>query len=346
MARNYSNIHKIEKQPSNPAAPISSGAPLASVSVDLDNLWSYLKTQGVVGWQEHPGYLERITPRILACFERLGLTSTFFIVGRDAADGCNADVMRSISQAGHEIANHTFEHEPWLHLYSAAQLETDFSMSEEAIEAATGQRAFGFRGPGFSSSPEVLNTLVRRGYQYDASVLPTPLGPLARLAFSLSSGKLSAEERRKRSGLYGPLSNAVRPLRPFHIRPGLVEVPVTTMPLVRAPIHLSYLFFLAQRSESLARLYWSTAITMCRALGVGPSLLLHPTDFFDANEVPEMAFFPGMKIPVARKQALVEYAITSLQRHWNTGTMIAHARSAMCASPMPKTVPHLATSRS
>ena len=315
----------------------------ASVSVDLDNLWSYLKTQGEAGWEGYPGYLEKITPRILECFERLGLRTTFFIVGRDASMPRNRDVLRSIADAGHEIANHTFEHEPWLHLYTRQQLEDDFERSEEAILSATGHRPVGFRGPGFSSSPEVLATLVRRGYAYDASVFPTPLGPIARLAFKLGS-KLPPEEKAKRSGLYGPLSNAVRPLRPFHITPDLVEVPVTTMPMVRAPIHLSYLLFLAQRSDALARLYWSAAATMCRVFGVGPSLLLHPTDFFDGGEVPRMSFFPGMKIPAARKQALVEHAITTIQRHWSAGTLADHASTLRSAAPaIPVARPSTAT---
>lgn len=310
----------------------------ASISVDLDNLWSYLKTQGDARWASYPGYLEKITPRILECFDRLGLRTTFFIVGRDASMPRNRDVLRSIADAGHEIANHTFEHEPWLHLYTREQLEDDFERSEAAIHSATGQRPVGFRGPGFSSSPEVLATLVRRGYAYDASVFPTPLGPIARLAFNLGS-KLPPEEKAKRSGLYGPLSNAVRPLRPFHITPELVEVPVTTMPVVRAPIHLSYLLFLAQRSDALARLYWKAAATMCRAFGVGPSLLLHPTDFFDGSEVPEMSFFPGMKIPAARKLSLVEHAITTIQRHWSAGTVADHAstrRDAVSAIPVAR----------
>ena len=35
----------------------------ASVSIDLDNLWCYLKTQGVPGWESYPSYLDQVTPR-------------------------------------------------------------------------------------------------------------------------------------------------------------------------------------------------------------------------------------------------------------------------------------------
>jgi hypothetical protein len=32
--------------------------PAASISLDLDNLWSYLKTQGAPGWESFPSYLD------------------------------------------------------------------------------------------------------------------------------------------------------------------------------------------------------------------------------------------------------------------------------------------------
>lgn len=296
----------------------------ASISIDLDNLWSYLKTANVAGWESYPGYLHLVVPRILACLERQGIRATFFIVGRDAANPENAGPLRSIADAGHEIANHSFEHEPWMPTFSDVELAQDFNRSEQAIRAATGQRPRGFRGPGFCTSGRIRDVLRLRGYSYDASILPTFLGPVARFYFQLVT-KLPRGERDKRALLYGGFSNGTLPLHPFEIRPGLMEVPVTTMPVTRTPIHLSYLLFLARRSEALARLYWSTAVALCRLNRSGPSLLLHPTDFLDLTDVPEMKFFPAMGIPAERKIALVEFTLRSLQKHWRTGTVMEHA---------------------
>ena len=39
--------------------------PLCSLSLDLDNLWSYLKTHGEAGWDEYPSYLDVVVPRVL-----------------------------------------------------------------------------------------------------------------------------------------------------------------------------------------------------------------------------------------------------------------------------------------
>lgn len=313
------------------------GSECASVSVDLDNEWAYLKTQGVEAWKAFPSYLDKVVPRILGEFEAQEIAATFFVVGKDAAAPENAGALGMIAAAGHEIGNHSFMHEPWLHLYDEAELEADFDRSEQAILGATGARPVGFRGPGFSSSSAVRSLLCARGYRYDASIFPTTLGPMARAYFMMKSG-LTAEEKKKRSGLYGSLTDAFRTLRPFEIESGLVEVPVTTMPLTRFPVHLSYLLFLAQYSEALARLYWTTAVTLCRLRGVSPSLLLHPTDFLDGSDVPRMNFFPAMKIPAARKIALVRFTLESMKRNWAVGTVAAHAQSAVIAAERESTL--------
>jgi len=59
--------------------------PIASLSLDLDNLWSYMKTHGEAGWESFPTYLDKVVPAALDAMDRLGLSITFFIVGQDAA---------------------------------------------------------------------------------------------------------------------------------------------------------------------------------------------------------------------------------------------------------------------
>ncbi|TDU73422.1 polysaccharide deacetylase [Prosthecobacter fusiformis] len=301
----------------------------ASVSLDLDNQWAYMKTQGLDGWQDFPSYLDLVTPRILDTMRRAGLRITVFVVGKDASLKKNHAALQSLTEEGHEIANHSHMHEPWLHLYNEKELEAEFDQSEEAIFEATGQRARGFRGPGFSTSAAVRDLLIRRGYRYDASLFPTVMGPVARAYFFFTS-QLSPEEKAKRKGLYGNFSNAFSPLTPYQIQPGLLEIPVTTMPVFRTPVHLSYLLFLAQYSMPLARAYWDMAVGLCRLTDVAPSLLLHPTDFLDATDVPALGFFPAMKVPAEKKIELVRHALSSLRSHWGTATMgqVAHDLTA------------------
>src|SRR3954447_2743061 len=91
--------------------------PIASLSLDLDNKWSYLKTHGDRGWESYPSYLDVVVPRFLGMLKELGLRITVFVVGQDAACTSNRDALSAISASGHGIGNHSFHHEPWLHLY-------------------------------------------------------------------------------------------------------------------------------------------------------------------------------------------------------------------------------------
>ena len=300
--------------------------PLASLSLDLDNKWSYMKTHGDAGWEQFPSYLDVVVPRVLEILSQRQLKITFFIVGQDAALDKNFKALRSIAQDGHEIGNHSFNHEPWLHLYSRDQIEAELKRAEDAIQGATGVCPIGFRGPGFSLSGDVIDVLTRRGYQYDASTFPTFLGPLARAYYFMKS-RLDESQHEQRKNLFGSLRDGLRPLKPYRwqSRSGeLIEIPVTTMPLFRVPIHVSYLLYLAGLSEALALSYFRTAMSFCGMSGTEPSLLLHPLDFLGGDDDSDLSFFPAMQMRSKLKLAFVErvldlyghqFEVVSMQRH-------------------------------
>ncbi|HZR13834.1 MAG TPA: polysaccharide deacetylase family protein [Acidimicrobiia bacterium] len=300
---------------------------LASLSLDLDNQWSYMKTHGDAGWDSYPSYLDVVVPRVLDFLAARGLRITFFVVGQDAALDRNHDALAALSRAGHEIGNHSFRHEPWLHLYSEAELEKELTRAEDAIESATGVHPTGFRGPGYSLSETTLRVLVRRGYRYDASTLPTYLGPLAR-AFYFRSARLDDEQRRERSQLFGTWRDGARPVGPYRWSVDgttLLELPVTTMPVAKVPIHVSYLLYLSAYSPALARAYFRGALAMCRAARVGPSILLHPLDFLAADDVDALAFFPGMDLPLPRKLDTVAMSLDLLTNAFDVRPVGEHA---------------------
>lgn len=313
--------------------------PVASLSLDLDNQWSYMKTHGDAGWDEYPSYLDTIVPRALEFLADRDLCITFFIVGRDASIASNRSAIRSIADAGHEIGNHSFDHEPWLHLYSREELVNEFASTEAALIEATGKRPIGFRGPGYSLSSTVLDVLAERGYEYDCSTLPTYIAPLARAYYFFNSPEMSDEEREKRKKLFGKFSDGFRTLRPHLLDIGgreLVEIPVTTFPGVKTPIHASYLIYLSTFSESAARAYWQSALFACRVTGVEPSILLHPLDLMSGDDVPELSFFPGMSMPLERKLRLLSGFIDELRDRFEVVTMREHAdrfRRALAGSP-------------
>ncbi|MGB8860167.1 MAG: polysaccharide deacetylase family protein, partial [Ilumatobacteraceae bacterium] len=134
--------------------------PLASLSLDADNLWAYQMTHGDPGWDSYPSYLDALAAVVLPALDELGLRITFFVVGQDAALEQNRAAIASLATAGHEIGNHSFRHQPWLHRYSLEEIHTELRRTEEAIEDVTGTRPVGFRGPGYSLSPDVLRALM------------------------------------------------------------------------------------------------------------------------------------------------------------------------------------------
>jgi hypothetical protein len=271
-----------------------------------------------------------VVPRVLDFLKVRNLTITFFVVGQDAAVAENRTAIAAIAAAGHEIGNHSFCHEPWLHLYSEEEIDAELARAEESIATATGQRPVGFRGPGFSLSPATLRVLARRGYRYDASTFPTFLGPLAR-AYYFMTAKLSLAELRQRRRLFGTFKEGFRPLRPYRWKKdgaGLIEIPVTTMPLLKTPIHVSYLLYLSVFSRRLALAYFETALRLCRWTGTPPSLLLHPLDFLGCDDMHDLAFFPGMSLPSAVKLAFVGDALDRLAAHFTPHTLCEHAAEA------------------
>lgn len=314
--------------------------PFASLSLDLDNKWSYMKTHGDRGWETFPSYLDTVVPRALKFLEERKLKITFFIVGQDAALDKNRDALGQIGQGGHEIGNHSFHHEPWLHLYPEAEIEAELAQAEEVIERVTGQRPVGFRGPGFIFSNEILSVLLRRGYEYDASTFPTYMGPMAR-AYYFMTTKLTPKERQERKELFGKMSEGLRPVKPYRWRMNdktLLEIPVTTMPLFKVPIHASYVLYLSAMAPRLAVQYFKTALKLCRLTKTEPSLLLHPLDFLGADDTSDLSFFPAMRLPNAKKLEIVGDILGLLAKDYDVMNLQAYARAVTARAPALRTI--------
>ena len=304
--------------------------PLAAVSLDLDNKWSYMKTHGDAGWEDFPSYLDILIPQALDICDRLNLKITFFIVGQDAVLDRNRKPLEEITRNGHDVGNHSFKHEPWLHLWPRERIQEEIVLAEKAIEGVTGRKPTGFRGPGFSWSRDLLLVLKEFGYLYDASTLPTWIGPLGRLYYFWKSD-LSPEEKKNRDKLFGSFREVLLPVKPYDwsLPDGerLLEIPVTTMPFARTPFHFSYLLYLAQFSEAAMLAYLRTAVTLCRTTRTGMSFLLHPLDFLNAEEAPGLAFFPGMNIMKEKKRRALMNVLRVLSESFDLVPVKAYAES-------------------
>ncbi len=297
---------------------------LASISLDLDDQWSYMKVHGDEGWEKFPSYLDIVVPIFLDMFDKFDIKITFFVVGQDAAIEKNHKVLQSIIERGHEVGNHSFHHESWLKTYSKERIEEEIIKAEEAILNATGCRTNSFRGPGFSWSYDLLEVLQKRNYKFDASILPTYISPLMRRYYFWKS-KLSKEEKESRKELFGSFREGFYPLKPFiwkfKNKKSLIEIPVTTMPIFKIPFHQSYLLYISGVSKRLMIIYLRFAIFMCKITRTEPSYLLHPLDLIGGDDVPELSFFPGMNIKSQQKLEIFETAIRILKKNFELVNM-------------------------
>lgn len=302
---------------------------LCSLSLDLDNQWSYMKIHGDSGWKEYPSYLDTFIPYVLKALDELELKITFFIVGKDASLDKNSKAIRMISDNGHEVGNHSFHHESWIHLYSKEKIKDELDMAEKFIEKASGQKPIGFRGPGFSWSYYLLETLSEFNYLYDASTLPTFIGPLARMYY-FKTANLSKEDKKDRKELFGKFSDGFRPLKPYFWNLDsdnrILEIPVSTIPVFKTPFHLSYLIYLNNLSPFLMNTYLASAINLCKLTKTEPSFLLHPLDLIGGDQIKQLAFFPGMNVESKKKINLFNKIINELKNNFKIVNMGSFAK--------------------
>ncbi|MDH3495030.1 MAG: polysaccharide deacetylase, partial [Acidobacteriota bacterium] len=120
-------------------------------------------------------------------------------------------------------------------------------------------------------------------------------------------------------------------LKPYEWRIGekrITEIPVTTLPFLKTPIHASYVIYLATFSKTAARQYWRMALKMCRGAGVQPSLLLHPLDFLSGDDARELEFFPAMRMDTGEKIDFLSELLERYSGEFDVVCMKDHAANA------------------
>jgi polysaccharide deacetylase family protein (PEP-CTERM system associated) len=120
----------------------------------------------------YKGRVDVATRWVLEALAEKGICATFFVVGEIARD--QPALIRAISQAGHELASHSWDHRR-IHQHTPASFREDVRRSKETIEGITGQAVVGYRAPTFSLMRETawaIDVLAELGMAYDSSVYP------------------------------------------------------------------------------------------------------------------------------------------------------------------------------
>jgi len=75
------------------------------------------------------------------------------------------------------------------------------------------------------------------------------------------------------------------------------------------------------------KFYLRFAILMCKITQTPPSYLLHPLDLIGGDDVPQLAFFPGMDIKSEKKLEVFETALQILKKNFELLPMSAFAKN-------------------
>jgi len=218
-----------------------------AVSCDVDTLASIYKGYGC---KRHGGYTYaefRMGLENLCRFlEPFGIKATLFMVGDDFRQHQNLAHIKAVVAEGHEIANHTFTHTQGFRLLRPTTKEKEIADMEEICMHVIGKRPVGFRSPGWNIADDALPILKRRGYAYDSSIFPSSLNPLLKVMHWHSMRSRSGEDRTT----LGNLSYMLAPAQPYRTADsslghrggnGLVEFPITVVPIVRLPFFATFL---------------------------------------------------------------------------------------------------------
>ena len=93
--------------------------PIASLSLDFDNKWAYLRAAGRENWESCSSYLPEVADRIVSVLREVELPLTVFVVGRDLQSESDRAAVTSFNRlADVEFANHSLNHLPWMHTMS------------------------------------------------------------------------------------------------------------------------------------------------------------------------------------------------------------------------------------
>src|SRR5438067_463183 len=121
------------------------------LSFDVEEHWRIEAASGLsfdAGRRDY--YARRVGPTtrwILEQLARFGQKATFFLVGQLAR--AQPDLVRDIAAAGHEVANHSWDHQR-VHNFTPDQFRQDLRRSRDALEQIVGWPVVGYRAPTFS----------------------------------------------------------------------------------------------------------------------------------------------------------------------------------------------------
>ena len=145
------------------------------LTFDLEDWFHILdcpQTKTEQEWKQYRPRIHANTDRLLSLLDEKGRKATFFCLGWIAREF--PGVIRSISDAGHDIASHSMMHQ-LVYTQSRNSFRSDVAQSISLLEDLTGKAVRAYRAPGFSITRDTLwafDILHDLGITVDCSVFP------------------------------------------------------------------------------------------------------------------------------------------------------------------------------
>ena len=190
------------------AAPVNASAITNALTIDVEDYFQVSAFAPYIArseWDSKECRVERNVGRILEMLDHAEVKATFFTLGWIAER--YPQLIRRIVQEGHELASHGYGHErasdqDWDSFF------TDVNLAKILLEDLTGVEVRGYRAPSFSIGEDnqwAFDCLAKAGYRYSSSIYP-----IAHDHYGMPDSPRFA----------------------YEVRPGLLEIPITTLRLL------------------------------------------------------------------------------------------------------------------
>jgi hypothetical protein len=300
---------------------------ICTVQIDVDGLWVIFQHFGIDYKQNNDILYESALPRFLDLYEAYNIKATLFVVGKDLLSNRKVDLLKRAIQKGHEIANHSMNHTEGFSYLSFQKKQREIIDAELIIQDKLGVLPKGFRTPSNDVDNDVLRILEERNYLYDSSLLPTFYGPLFK-KFKLSSLKIGRKDHYLGRPIYG-----FAPLLPY--RPSydslwkkgnmkLVEVPISTMPILRLPFHMS--FNLAMHHFGFGCALFNIGFNLFNASTLPLNFVFHTNELSDPINLEKIKRQYGLGLPLNVKLNICERILGMITNNFQAVTTAEYVR--------------------
>lgn len=146
--------------PSSPATVLAQEKDREYYETRGEIVWEVPTDSKVIALTFDDGPDPTYTPQIAELLKQYNAKATFFVVGSRVSQF--PEIARQLSQAQHELANHTYSH-PDMRRISSAKLKEEVIKTQETIFQTTGVNPQLFRPPGGYYSESVVNIAKQAG---------------------------------------------------------------------------------------------------------------------------------------------------------------------------------------